>query len=179
MFNIVREEQQLTYDASFQLHGTDTVQGGWYQVFVTSSPEKVQQAVRACKEALGSLRTAYGVSHEQLEGCKRSVIHRIRSESSTIRFWLDRMNGIQRKDMPLKSLFTVEDYESLVNSLTVDDLKLVIQLFNMQEDNMTVCVGIASPMNSDSSHSTSHSSGDDHIHPGGGRGHVLGPLHGE
>lgn len=56
LFSVVREERQLTYDAAFQLQGFEGIQGGWYIVSVTSSPEKVQQAIRACKEALVSLK---------------------------------------------------------------------------------------------------------------------------
>ena len=41
LFSVVREERRLTYDASFQLHGHDSMQGGWYSVSVTSNPSQV------------------------------------------------------------------------------------------------------------------------------------------
>jgi predicted Zn-dependent peptidase len=56
LFSVVREEKQLTYDAAFQLQSFESILGGWYIVSVTSSPHKVQQAIRACKEALVSLK---------------------------------------------------------------------------------------------------------------------------
>ena len=59
---MVREERQLTYDASFQIQGHESVHGGWYLVSVTSSPAQVQDAIRACKEALASLKGAFGRS---------------------------------------------------------------------------------------------------------------------
>jgi hypothetical protein len=38
------------------LQGYDSLKGGWYLISVTSSPSQVQAAVRACKEALTSLK---------------------------------------------------------------------------------------------------------------------------
>lgn len=83
LFSVVREERQLTYDASFQtqvgsiyfililqrqtdsndnasFQGHEATLGGWYLVSVTSSPAQVQDAIRACKEALFSLKAAFG-----------------------------------------------------------------------------------------------------------------------
>jgi hypothetical protein len=41
LFSVVREERQLTYDASFQMQGHESIMGGWYLVSVTSSPQQV------------------------------------------------------------------------------------------------------------------------------------------
>ena len=41
LFAVVREERRLTYDASFKLLGQNSIQGGWYQVSVTSNPSQV------------------------------------------------------------------------------------------------------------------------------------------
>ena len=41
LFAVVREEMRLTYDASFQLLGQNSIQGGWYLVSVTSNPAQV------------------------------------------------------------------------------------------------------------------------------------------
>lgn len=38
LFSVVREERQLTYDASFRFQNFDSILGGWYIVSVTSSP---------------------------------------------------------------------------------------------------------------------------------------------
>ena len=42
LFAVVREERRLTYDASFKLLGQNSIQGGWYQVSVTSNPSQVR-----------------------------------------------------------------------------------------------------------------------------------------
>ena len=46
LFSIVREERQLTYDASFQFQGFDRIKGGMYQVSVTTSPQQADEAVQ-------------------------------------------------------------------------------------------------------------------------------------
>lgn len=80
LFSVVREERRLTYDASFTMLGHEAIKGGWFIVSVTSSPQQVQQALVACKEALSSLKGAFGVTGDSIQSAKRSIVNRLRTE---------------------------------------------------------------------------------------------------
>ena len=95
LFSVVREERQLTYDASFSFNGHDGIFGGWYLVSVTSSPSQVREALRACKEAIRSLKGTFGVMGDGVQSAKRTLMNRQRTESETNKFWVDSMSGCQ------------------------------------------------------------------------------------
>ena len=145
LFSVVREERRLTYDASFQLHGFETIKGGWYQVSVTSSPSQVQEAVRACKEALSSLRGTFGIMGDSVQSAKRTMLNRFRGESLTNKFWVENLSGTQLDCMPSKSLRCISEFEKVLAGITVQDVQLLVEALNMNEENMTACVGITAP----------------------------------
>ena len=142
LFSVVREERRLTYDASFQLHGHEAIQGGYYLVAVTSSPQQVPAAVQACKEALESLRGTFGVMGDSVQSAKRSILNRFRGESLTNKFWVENLSGTQLESMPLKTLRSIAEFENVLNSVTAQDVQLLVEAMNFTEENMTTCVGI-------------------------------------
>jgi len=148
LFSVVREERQLTYDASFGYQSNDILSGGWYLITVTSSPETIQAAVRACKEAMQSLHGAFGVTGESVSSSKRSMLQRFQHEKISNRFWIDMLSGSQFPQFhPHKANLEAitKEYTSILSDITVQDIQALVKLFGFQEDNMTVCVGIASP----------------------------------
>lgn len=142
LFSVVREERRLTYDASFQLHGHEAIQGGYYLVAVTSSPQQVPAAVQACKEALESLRGTFGVMGDSVQSAKRSILNRFRGESLTNKFWVENLSGTQLESMPLKTLRSIAEFENVLSSVTAQDVQLMVEAMNFTEENMTTCVGI-------------------------------------
>lgn len=76
LFSIVREYRRLTYDAAFNLHVNECMQGGYYTVSVTSSPKQVQSAIEACKEALSSLKGQNGITSDTIQCSKRTILNR-------------------------------------------------------------------------------------------------------
>jgi hypothetical protein len=146
---VVREERQLTYDASFQYEWNDLVVGGsWYFVTVTSSPEKIQAAVGACKEALHSLLGPFGVTGESVASSKRSLLQRWMNDKVTHKHWIDVLTGSQLPALfPMKRdlLALSKDYRQLLSEITLQDIQLLVKLFGFSEEAMTVCVGIAAP----------------------------------
>eukprot|EP00607_Mallomonas_marina_P007369 CAMPEP_0182419444 /NCGR_PEP_ID=MMETSP1167-20130531/3899_1 /TAXON_ID=2988 /ORGANISM="Mallomonas Sp, Strain CCMP3275" /LENGTH=1078 /DNA_ID=CAMNT_0024594381 /DNA_START=315 /DNA_END=3551 /DNA_ORIENTATION=+ len=145
LFSVVREERQLTYDASFSLHNHEGVAGGWYQVSVTSSPSQVQEALRACREALRSLRGTFGVMGDSVQSAKRTLVNRQRSESQTNKFWVESMSGVQVSSVPVKGLGVIADFESVLAGITVQDIHRLMEVLVFDEREMTACVGISSP----------------------------------
>ena len=147
LFSVVREERQLTYDASFQLQHHESLLGGWYLVSVTSSPQQVQEAVRACKEALASLKGHFGIMGDSVQSAKRTLLNKFRTDSVSNRFWVEHLSGTQLDSIPNKTLRSISDFESVLSSVTVQDVQLLVELFQFHEENMTACVGVtaASP----------------------------------
>jgi predicted Zn-dependent peptidase len=144
LFSVVREERRLTYDASFALQGKDGVLGGWYLVSVTTSPAQALEAVRACKEALRSLKGPFGVMGDSVQSAKRSLLNRFRTEMLTNKFWVEQMSGTQVDGSPLKTLRCLTDLESVLASITIQDAQLLVERLGFTDDDLTACVGIAS-----------------------------------
>lgn len=144
LFSVVREERRLTYDASFSLKGKDGIKGGWYLVSVTSSPQQVFEAVRACKEALRSLRGPFGVMGDSVQSAKRSILNRFKTEMLTNKFWVENMSGTQTQNVPLKSMQSLSDFEAVLASITVQDAQLMVERLGFGDEDLTVCVGITS-----------------------------------
>lgn len=145
LFSVVREERQLTYDASFTLQPRDILRGSWYTVAVTSSPSQVQAAVRACKEALASLKGSFGIMGDSLQSAKRNLWNKFRTESLSNKFWVEQLSGTQSECVPDKSLRSVAEYETVLNSVSVQDIQFLVDVFQFEEDNMTACVGVTAP----------------------------------
>jgi len=148
LFSVVREERQLTYDASFVYQAHDLLSGGWYLITVTSSPETIQAAVRACKEALQSLQGAFGVTGESVASSKRTLLHRYQHDRLSNKFWLDLLAGSQFPQYhPNKANLQAitKEYAGVLGEITVQDIQLLVKVLGFEEEKMTVCVGIASP----------------------------------
>ena len=167
LFSVVREERQLTYDASFQLMGLDSVHGGWYLVSVTSSPSQVQEAVKACGEALNSLK-GHGIINDSVQSAKRTLLNRFRGEALNNRFWIDKLCGTQIESIPFKTIQCLTEYEAVIAGVTVQDIQLLVEELNFCEENFTSCVGITSPA-TPGSESSPPASPADHIAVGIGR----------
>ena len=95
---------QISTSLNGMVQGHESVHGGWYLVSVTSSPAQVQDAIRACKEALASLKGAFGryvflhftlfaivsinscifagVMGDSVQSAKRTILNKFRSDSS-------------------------------------------------------------------------------------------------
>jgi predicted Zn-dependent peptidase len=145
LFSYVREEKLLTYDANVQFCGGDSLLGGWYQVIVTSSPQKVQNAIRACKESLLSLRSlssriSYFVASETTTA-KQAILSKLRSESLSSTFWLDLMSSAQLAGCQFG--MSLSEIEHVLQKISSDDVQLVIDCVDFDETNMTSCVAIA------------------------------------
>lgn len=145
LFSVVREERQLTYDASFSFHPLEACEGSYYTVSVTSSPATVQQAVRACMEALASLQGPFGILGDSVTSAKRTLINKHRLERSTNKYYIDNLSGTQLDHIPAKSWKNILDYETVLGSVTVQDVQLLVKLLQWEPEKMTACVGIAAP----------------------------------
>ena len=139
----MREERRLTYDASFQFNAPETLMGSWYTVSVTSSPQQVQAAIDACKDALASLKGPFGIASDGVQSAKRTLLNRFRGESLTNKFWCENLSGTQSDSVPLKTVQCISEYEQVLAGITVYDVQQLVQLLDFSEDNMTSVCGVA------------------------------------
>ena len=146
LFTVVREERRLTYDASFNLKGTELRAGGWWLVAVTSSPAQVEEALEACRDSLRSLLGPAGVSSDSVQSAKRTLASRFRAESGTNKFWIEHLSGTQLDEMPLKSAQGIAEYEDVLAGVTADDVGLLVELLSLGDaSTMTACIGVTAP----------------------------------
>ena len=172
LFSVVREERQLTYDASIVFSppnlfhtshmqdspdragqigntydGLEAVAGGWYVLGVTARPETALPALKACQEALASLqlRGPFGVLGDSVTSAKRTLLSKFRKDLESTRFWVEQMAGTQIDQIPNKSLRDIVEFETVLQSVTVQDVQGLVELMNFTEENMTTCVGITAP----------------------------------
>ena len=119
--------------------------GSWYTVSVTSSPAQVQSALQACKEALFSLRGAQGVTSDGMQAAKRTIANKFHTESLTNKFWVEHLSGTQSTAVRGKSLSSIALFEQALQRVSAQDIALLVEAMEMEENNMTMCVGITAP----------------------------------
>lgn len=79
LFTTVRDSLGLTYDVSFEIASFDRLGSGWFVVNVTSTPNKIQQAMDASLRVLRNTLTDRVTSREVLRA-RRTVLTRHESD---------------------------------------------------------------------------------------------------
>ncbi len=75
----VRDALGLTYDVSFELSLFDRLPHGWFVVNVTSTPQKIHEAMAASLRVLRTVATQR-ITPRELQRAKRTVLTRHESE---------------------------------------------------------------------------------------------------
>ncbi len=144
LFSTVREQKGLTYDANFNITPLDRLQGSWYLMTVTANPKKAEAALQACKGALCDLSSSRPMSFDNVEGAKRVLINRHESGTRTLQYWVELMSGLQGPTVPSKDISCINDFVSVVNSVTLKDLQLLLATsFCTNQDDMFSCIGFS------------------------------------
>ncbi len=79
LFTTVRDSLGLTYDVNFEIAAFDRFQAGWYVVNVTSTPNKIQEAMDASLRVLRNMLTDKVTAREVLRA-RRTVLTRHESD---------------------------------------------------------------------------------------------------
>jgi len=75
LFTTVRDVLGLTYDVNFDLSGLDRLHAGWFLLSVTSTPEKVDEALAASLRTLRGIATQ-GISPRELDRARMTLMTR-------------------------------------------------------------------------------------------------------
>ena len=89
----------------------------------------------------------YSYTYTHTCTAKRTLRSRFRAESGTNKFWLENLSGTQLEDLPYKTIRCIGEYEKILAAVTVQDIAQLIDIMRLDDDNsMTTCIGIASPV---------------------------------
>mmetsp|Transcript_12486 Transcript_12486/g.38094 ORF Transcript_12486/g.38094 Transcript_12486/m.38094 type:complete len:1094 (+) Transcript_12486:240-3521(+) len=144
MFSELREEANLSYEANFKIVSFDNLHGGYYLATATAAPENAQKALELVQRTLSALREGRSsITWANLENARRSVIGRFEGGMEVDGYIVQLMSGLQLSTNSLKSEHFFEDLIPLTESITVDDLKLLLKTMSLEEGQMYTCVGVS------------------------------------
>ena len=86
---------------------------------------------------------------DSIQSAKRILSNKLHSDLFTTKAWVEKLSGIQSIiAIPGRDLNSIVDYESILQSITLQDIQLLIELFHFENnDNMMIdCVGITGTM---------------------------------
>ncbi|KAL8276046.1 hypothetical protein Esti_000040 [Eimeria stiedai] len=146
LFLVLREEKRLTYEAAFEVLSFDILWGGAFIITVHTQPKEAERALEATHTALQQLTSTRPLLQSQLEGAKQQVISRHVHDCKYGRHWLDLLGGLQLSEVPEKSSSYFEDFERVVDSVTLQDIHLLLRSLGLHRDAMWEAVGISGPV---------------------------------
>ena len=105
---------------------------------------KVHEAVRCCQETLQQL-SGNSISSSSLYASKQTLISK-RNQQLTPVQWLEIMEGVQLQQVPFKRLEHLNEYERVVQSVSVEDLEALARALDLgNPERQCSCVGISTP----------------------------------
>ncbi|KAL8454300.1 hypothetical protein Emed_000409 [Eimeria media] len=146
LFSVLREEKRLTYEAAFEVLSFDILWGGAFVITVHTQPEAAERTLEATHVALQQLTSTRPLLQSQLEGAKQQVISRHVHDRKYGRYWLDLLGGMQLSEVPEKNSSYFEDFERVVDSVTLQDIHLLLRSLGVHRDAMWEAVGISGPV---------------------------------
>lgn len=146
LFSILREEQRLTYEAAFEIMSFDILWGGIFVITVHTQPEEAERVLEATHVALQQLISTRPLLESQLEGAKQHVIGRHLHDRKYARYWLDLLGGLQLPEIPQKTSSYFEDFERVAESVTLQDIHLLLRSLGLRRESMWEAIGASGPV---------------------------------
>jgi predicted Zn-dependent peptidase len=140
LFTTVRDTLGLTYDVSFEMSLFDRLPTGWFYVNVTSTPQKIKDAMMASMRVLRSGSIQPFTSRDLLRA-KRTLITRHESDLKDNGYWLALLTHIQSPAVPLKSVECLRDMTLMYDAITVDDIYEAYNHFDFSDEATFTCIG--------------------------------------
>ncbi|GMH43786.1 hypothetical protein BSKO_11720 [Bryopsis sp. KO-2023] len=139
LFTTVRDQLGLTYDVSFDLAQFDRQQKGWWTVHVTSSPEKVGEALTASVGVLKGFKTN-PINAGELARARRTLITRHESDLRTNAYWVGLLTHLQSDQVVRKSVDCLRDIVPMLKTVHESDIQEAYDAFDFEEEFYT-CLG--------------------------------------
>lgn len=142
LFTTVRDSLGLTYDVSFELTLFDRLEAGWFKLAVTSTPEKIDEALAASLRTLRGVGT-HRVTPRELDRSRRTLLTRHESECKDNRYLLGLLTHLQSDLVPRKSLSCLKDWPDMLEACTVEDVYWAYAGVKIDDADVVSCVGVA------------------------------------
>ncbi|DBA67043.1 TPA: hypothetical protein ACH3X2_001377 [Trebouxia sp. C0005] len=142
LFTTVRDSLGLTYDVNFEIQSFDRLGAGWFVVNVTSTPNKIQEAMDASLRVLRHMLTDKVTAREVLRA-RRTVLTRHETDLKDNMYWLGLLTHLQRDDVPGKRVEVLRDLVAMYEAATADDIYEALQCFNLDDNNVFTCIGVS------------------------------------
>ncbi|KEP64326.1 UNVERIFIED_CONTAM: peptidase M16 inactive domain-containing protein [Hammondia hammondi] len=146
MFSVLREEQRLTYDATFDFLSFEILRGGLFVVTVHTEPRLVEAVLQVARKALRDLATVRPLQGYQLESAKKQIISRHVHDRQMGRYWMELLAGLQLDNLPQKNIAYIRDLPAVVESVTLEDLQEIFESFGLRDADLWEGVGTAGPI---------------------------------
>lgn len=140
LFTTVRDTLGLTYDVSFELALFDRLPSGWFHVNVTSTPQKIRDAMMASLQVLRSGRSQRFTNRDLLRA-KRTLLTRHESDLKDNAYWLALLTHLQSDAVPSKSVECLADLKMMYEAVTVEDIYDAYEQFDFSDEAVFTCIG--------------------------------------
>lgn len=140
LFTTVRDALGLTYDVSFELSLFDRLDAGWFVVNVTSTPQKIRDAMNASLRVMRQISTQR-ITPRELLRAQRTLVTRHESDLKDNTYWLGLLTHLQADCVPYKSLDCLRDLKRMYELVTIDDVYQAYAQFDLSDNAIFTCIG--------------------------------------
>ena len=143
LFTTVRDVLGLTYDVNFDLSGFDRLHVGWFLLSVTSTPEKVDEALAASLRTLRGIGTQ-GISARELDRARMTLMTRHDADDknhTANEKLLALLMHAQYEGAPHKQAAGTGDVLALYKACTVEDVNVAFASLATEPEHVFTCVG--------------------------------------
>ena len=144
LFTTVRDALGLTYDCNFTMSfGLQNNDATTYRLLVTSTPEKIDDALQAGVRVMRGFKTQR-VSQREVDRARLTLLSRHEMDLKTNNYWADLMQCTNTPDLaPKKKIQCIADLPLMYDAMTVEDLQQVYDRLGLGEGEMFTSVTIA------------------------------------
>jgi len=144
LFTTVRDALGLTYDCNFTMSfGLQNNDATTYRLLVTSTPEKIDDALNAGVRVLRGFKMQR-VSQREVDRARLTLLSRHEMDLKTNNYWADLMQCTNTPDLaPKKKIDCIADLPLMYEACTAEDLQEVYDMLGLGEGEMFTSVTIA------------------------------------
>uniref|UniRef100_A0A0G4HE29 Peptidase M16 N-terminal domain-containing protein n=1 Tax=Chromera velia CCMP2878 TaxID=1169474 RepID=A0A0G4HE29_9ALVE len=143
-FSVMREEQHLTYDASFDLNEpTEVAWGRPFFLTVYTNPQQADLCTQTAKKVLADILDGRRPAGASLETARRSFIQKTEADLMDGEFFIREVPGLQLSEMQMKNIAALRGWREVAEAITLDDIQEVIELFGIHPDEIWENVAVS------------------------------------
>jgi len=132
LFSALRETERLTYDAKFNILGSDRLYGAYYLAEVTASPSTVSKALQVMMRTLRAVQSGERrILEENVRNARRSVISRHNSELDKNAYLCELCMGMLLDCVPQKDARYLSELLTIAEDIKAVDLFHMLQYISL------------------------------------------------